>query len=211
MFTEDTRNAVKRWQKNNGLPETGSLAVGDVVMLPGKLRVASIVAQPGAPAADDVLTYTRVEKVVSAGLDPRQVDVAAVRPGDKVTLGLPGGTDTTGTVSAVTTAADSGEGTSGQGEQAQQVATVTIDDHNAVAGVDSGSVQVTVVTATRANVLAVPVTALLALGEGGYALQVVSAEGDTRLVGVRTGMFASGLVEVTGEGLGEGVRVVRAS
>ncbi|MFD7656478.1 peptidoglycan-binding protein [Actinosynnema sp. NPDC059797] len=210
-FTEDTHDAVKRWQKNNGLPVTGSLAVGDVVVLPGKLRVASVAARPGTPATEDVLTYTRVEKVVSVSLDPRQVDVAAVRPGDEVRLGLPGGTETTGTTSAITNAAAPGEGASDQGEQAPQVAIVTIDDQGAVAGVDSGSVQVTVVTETAGNVLAVPVTALLALDEGGYALQVVSDDGGTRLVGVRTGMFAGGLVEVVGDGLVEGTRVVRAS
>jgi multidrug efflux pump subunit AcrA (membrane-fusion protein) len=51
---------------------------------------------------------------------------------------------------------------------------------------------------------------LLALGEGGYALQVAEG-GKTRLVGVRTGMFAGDLVEVTGPGLTAGMRVVRAS
>jgi multidrug efflux pump subunit AcrA (membrane-fusion protein) len=85
-----------------------------------------------------------------------------------------------------------------------------VDDQAAVAALDSGPVDVTVITATRKGVLAVPVTALLALGEGGYALQVVTDRG-TSLVGVRTGMFAGALVEVTGDGLAEGMRVVRAS
>ena len=57
------------------------------------------------------------------------------------------------------------------------------------------------------DVLAVPVGALLALREGGYALQLP----DGGLVAVQTGMFAEGLVEVSGAGLTEGLTVVTAS
>jgi hypothetical protein len=176
-----------------------------VVVLPAKVRVDAVTAQPGAPANAELFAYTSVEKAVSATLNPAQIDVAVVRPGGKVTLSLPGGGETTGTIGAITTGAASGEG-----GQPEQVATVAVDDANALGGVDSGPVRVTVVTATRPGVLAVPVTALLALGEGGYALQVESG-GETKLVGVRTGMFAGDLVEVTGDGLAEGMRVVRAS
>jgi multidrug efflux pump subunit AcrA (membrane-fusion protein) len=164
-----------------------------------------VTAQPGAPANAELFAYTSVEKAVSVTLDPARIDVAVMRPGGKVTLTLPGGAETTGTVGAITTRA-----ASGADGPPERVATVTVDDGNAIAGVDSGPVTVTVVTATRPGALAVPVTALLALGEGGYALQVESG-GGTSLVGVRTGMFAGGLVEVTGDGLVEGMRVVRAS
>jgi multidrug efflux pump subunit AcrA (membrane-fusion protein) len=60
------------------------------------------------------------------------------------------------------------------------------------------------------NVLAVPVGALIALQEGGYAVQVV-ANGRAKLVAVRTGMFADGQVEVSGDGLAAGQRVVTVS
>jgi hypothetical protein len=114
---------------------------------------------------------------VSAGLDPQQIDIAVVAAGSKVTLVLPDGTETAGTVAGVTTQAASGE------DQPTQVANIAIDDQNTVPA-DSGPVQVRVVTETRSGVLAVPVTALLALGD---------------------------LVEVSGDGLAEGMRVVRAS
>lgn len=209
VFSEGTVAAVKRWQKANGLDETGALDMGDVVVLPDRVRIDSLTAQPGAPAAAELFKYTPVVKAVTAGLNPAQINVAAVKPGGKVTLTLPGGATTTGTVSTITadTSADGGSGGSGA---PQQSATITIDDQAAVATVDSGPVEVTVITETRTGVLAVPVTALLALGEGGYALQVVSDHG-TRLVGVHTGMFAGTLAEVTGDGLSEGMRVVRAS
>jgi hypothetical protein len=205
-FTEGTHAALKRWQKNSGLAETGALDLGDAVVLPGRVRIDSTAAQPGAPADAALFAYTSVERSVSATLDPRQIDVAVLEAGSTVTLSLPGGVEAPGTVGAITTQAASGED-----DQPALAVNVTPDDQNAVAGVDSGPVQIRVVTATRPGVLAVPVTALLALGEGGYALQVVPASGRPRLVGVTTGMFAGDLVEVTGDGLTEGMRVVRAS
>ena len=57
------------------------------------------------------------------------------------------------------------------------------------------------------DVLSVPVSALLALVEGGYAIEVPDGDG-TRLIGVDTGMFADGLVEITGDGISEGLEVV---
>jgi hypothetical protein len=53
------------------------------------------------------------------------------------------------------------------------------------------------------NVLTVPVAALLALAEGGYGVQIVEG-GTTKIVGVKTGLFAGGQVEVSGDGLAEG-------
>jgi len=59
-------------------------------------------------------------------------------------------------------------------------------------------------------VLAVPVSALLALQGGGYGLEVVRPDGAHRLVGVRTGIFAGSLVQVSGAGIVVGTRVVVA-
>jgi ABC-type glutathione transport system ATPase component len=49
-------------------------------------------------------------------------------------------------------------------------------------------------------VLAVPVVALLALPKGGFGVEVVDGA-RTRIVPVRTGMFAAGQVEVSGRAL----------
>jgi multidrug efflux pump subunit AcrA (membrane-fusion protein) len=60
------------------------------------------------------------------------------------------------------------------------------------------------------NALTVPVTALLALAGGGYAVEVVDPTGVHRLVAVELGLFddAGGLVQVSGSGLKAGQRVV---
>jgi hypothetical protein len=66
-------------------------------------------------------------------------------------------------------------------------------------------VKVGVTTGSRKGVLAVPVNALLALAEGGYGVRLTDGTG--RIVVVSTGLFARGMVEVSGDGLTEGTRV----
>ena len=58
----------------------------------------------------------------------------------------------------------------------------------------------------RDNVLIAPVTALLALQEGGYAVEVVNGS-SSKLVAVKTGLFAGGNVEVSGSGISAGTTV----
>ena len=86
--------------------------------------------------------------------------------------------------------------------------TIALDDPSAAQGLDEAPVDVLIVTASARGVLAVPVTSLLVLAEGGYAVQVDAGNGQTRLVGVEPGFFADGLVEVTSSGLVAGDRVV---
>ncbi|MGI9121181.1 MAG: hypothetical protein ACR2G7_13870 [Acidimicrobiales bacterium] len=52
-----------------------------------------------------------------------------------------------------------------------------------------------------------PRQALVALAEGGYGLEVADGAA-RRYVRVETGLFAEGMVEVSGDGLAEGMRVV---
>ena len=54
--------------------------------------------------------------------------------------------------------------------------------------------------------LTVPVAALLALAEGGYGVEVVDGS-TSHYVAVETGLFAGGRVEVSGDGLAEGMTV----
>src|SRR5262249_33949394 len=72
---------------------------------------------------------------------------------------------------------------------------------------DQAPVYVSITTASRKNVLAVPVTALLVQPEGGYSVAVRSG-GARRLVTVQPGLFGDGgLVEVSGSRLAEGQTV----
>jgi len=76
------------------------------------------------------------------------------------------------------------------------------------AGLDQAPVDVEVTTDSRTGVMAVPVTALLALAEGGYAVEVDDGGGQTHLVAVDPGLYADNLVEITASGLQPGDMVV---
>lgn len=211
-YTAGTMNALKQWQQHVGLDATGALGIGDVVVLPGPVRVDSLKAQPGAPAAADVAGLTSTVKMVTATADPSQIDSSLLKPGGAVALTLPNGKRTTGTIASLGPAAG-GAGTSanpGGSAQSQTAVTISFDDQSATSGVDSGAVEVTVTAESHKGVLAVPVGALVAVQGGGYAVQVVTGS-TTTLVGVRTGMFANGLVEVSGQGLAAGQKIVTVS
>jgi multidrug efflux pump subunit AcrA (membrane-fusion protein) len=84
-------------------------------------------------------------------------------------------------------------------------------DSTAPGELSEAPVTVNLENGKKENVLTVPVTALLALGEGGYGVQIVHADGSDAVVPVSTGMFADGRVEVSGPGLKAGARVGVAS
>jgi peptidoglycan hydrolase-like protein with peptidoglycan-binding domain len=203
-FTDATANAIKKWQKALGLDQTGVIAPGDVLITSGPVRVSSVTAELGGRGEGALLKYTGTDRAVVAELKAAQKDLA--KPGTKVGLTL-GGKTSTGTVASVEpAAADS----SGQNQEQKFNATITLDDPAVAGSLDAGSVDVRFTTASRQGVLAVPVGALLALAEGGYAVEVIETERH-RLVAVQTGLFADGKVEVTGEGLQPGMKVVTTS
>jgi peptidoglycan hydrolase-like protein with peptidoglycan-binding domain len=203
-FTAATENAIKRWQKSLKQEQTGIVTMGDVVVTPGPVRASSITATLGADGAGEVLKYTPTTRAVTVELDAEEQDLAA--PGTKVALTV-GGQQVTGTVTGLTPKpADEQDPSS----KAGFTASIAIDDLAAIGAVDSGSVEVVFTTGAREGVLAVPVGALLALAEGGYAVEVVEG-GKRRLIAVTTGLFANDLVEVSGEGLRAGLKVVTTS
>jgi hypothetical protein len=71
---------------------------------------------------------------------------------------------------------------------------------------DQAPVNVNITTQRVANVLAVPVNALLALQGGGFGVDVVTNNG-SRLVGVNTGLYSNTLVQISGTGINAGTRV----
>jgi peptidoglycan hydrolase-like protein with peptidoglycan-binding domain len=203
-FTAATEAAIKKWQKKLGVDQTGVIELGDVVVTPAPVRVSTVSATLGADAAGAVLEFTDTTRWVTVELDEDQKDLAVV--GAKVTLTI-GGKEVPGTVTSVVAEPPSDSQDPNADQSQKYSATVSIDDVAAIGAVDSGSVDVVVTSGEHTGVLAVPVGALLALAEGGYAVE--SASGT--LVAVTTGLFADGLVEVSGDGLTEGMKVVTTS
>jgi hypothetical protein len=195
-------DAVQSWQAAEGMSPTGVLGPGAVVVQPGAVEVGSVQSQPGSPASGPLLSVTSEAKIVTIAAD--SVNVPSLRASQSVTIALPDNSTTPGTIAAVSGVVQSAQ-TSSDGEP-QQTLTVSLDHPGAAAGFTAASVQVTFTGTTERGVLAVPVGALLALTGGGYGLQLPSG----RLLPVHTGMFAQGLVQVSGPGISGGLRVVTA-
>jgi peptidoglycan hydrolase-like protein with peptidoglycan-binding domain len=220
-FDAATSLAVERWQAAEGRPATGVLALGTVAFLPGPVRVSAVLALAGSPIQPGtaVLALSSPELTVSVALDPtlRQL----VHRGDRVSIQLPAGNETPGRVAQVATgvsatspgqasAANQGSSGSGQGgsttPQPTIAVSISLSHPEASQGLDQVPVSVQITDTIHRGVLAVPVGALLALAEGGYAVAVYD-HGTRTLIGVRTGVFDGGRVEVSGPGLEAGMRV----
>jgi peptidoglycan hydrolase-like protein with peptidoglycan-binding domain len=217
-YTAATEAAVRAWQADLGLPATGSVEVGQVVFTPGPVRIADHAAfvreVVGGDSGAAILSYTGTTKLV--GVELKVVDLPLAVRGRAVTVTVPGRGPVRGRVARVGTAITTPAAAEGDNTQTAGAAsatadavvdvTVTIADQNALGSLDAAPVDVDFVSSKRKDVLAVPVEALLALPQGGYGVEVV-AGASTRIVPVRTGMFAAGEVEVSGRGIAEGVRV----
>ena len=189
-------DALKRWQKDLDLAGPGVLRPGQAIVLAGPGRVSAVTAQPGDPADGPLFSVTSTTKVVSVPMAP--ADAAALHAGLRVTITLPDGKAAPGKVSAIDqTVADGGDGNPPK-------MTVTVTPDRPVTAFDAAPVQVRFTTVTRKSVLAVPVGALVAIREGGYAVQ----RPDGSLIAAVTGFFAGGMVQVSGPGLADGTTVV---
>ncbi|GIF20031.1 peptidoglycan-binding protein [Paractinoplanes tereljensis] len=178
--------AVHKWLKDLDLDV---LSPARAVVLDGPGRVSALTARLGDPAAGDLFTVTGTGKVVTVPLDAS--DAGGVRVGAAVSVQLPSGDAVPGVVGSVGTVAEAGE-----------TPKVTVTVKVSAAKLDAAAVQVRFTGQVRKQVLTVPVGALVALREGGYAVQKT----DGSLLPVKTGMFADGLVEV--DLVPEGLEVV---
>ena len=185
---------MKRWQKARGLTQTGVVEATDVVFGGGAVRVAALKAAVGDRAGGGpVLDVTGPEQIVTINLDAGKASVA--KKDDAVTVDIGDGRTINGTVRSVGTVVHTESGQTGTSHYIDVV--VAIEGGQAV-GLDDAPVTVNFTRPTATGVLAVPVRALLALAEGGYAVERVTATG-TELVAVKLGAFAEGYVQVTGK------------
>jgi peptidoglycan hydrolase-like protein with peptidoglycan-binding domain len=212
-YTDTTAAAVEAWQDDLGRARTGTVLPGDAVVAAGARRVARVAAAAGAPPAGEVLAWTGTRRSVTVDLDTAYEDLVAV--GTKAEITLPDGTTTAATVTSVGTAAtagpDSGGGQGSGRDDSAPDATLPVElsvrDQKALGALQAAPVDVRLTAESRRGVLAVPVEALVALPGGGYAVQTAGPGGTVRDVPVRTGMFADGMVEVSGAGIHAGLAV----
>jgi hypothetical protein len=200
-YSWETRYGVQQMEEHLGVSSPpGSLPLGSVVFEPGALRVSQVTASLGGPAGGPVLNATSTRHVVTISLDASQQ--TEVKAGDTVTVTLPDGKTTPGTVSWVGRVAVSSGGSGGSGGNGTSTipVRVTLTHPKAAGTLDQAPVTVNITTGSVKNTLAVPVGALLAQASGGYAVEVAGAGNPRHLVPVTTGIIddTDGLVQVTG-------------
>ncbi|MCA1683817.1 MAG: efflux RND transporter periplasmic adaptor subunit, partial [Actinobacteria bacterium] len=162
-----------------------------VIFLPGARRVGALLsavgdaARPGRP----VMTTSATARVVAGAIDAaKQSDL---RMGDRVVVDLLNGTTTSGRISAVDAVASRVQGEREDDVTSVVAFDVVLDKPGVAGALDQAPVEVAVTDEKAKDVLSVPVTALLARGGGGYAVEVVRG-GRPTLVAVAPGLYSDG-------------------
>ncbi|GAA2614556.1 peptidoglycan-binding protein [Actinomadura fulvescens] len=199
-FSSSTATAVKEWQEDLGVRETGKVEPGSVLVVPRAIRVAERKAAVGDKAGGPAFTYTGTTRVVTVDLDVKYQKL--VKKGAQVTIELTEDETTKGVVTKVGKVAKEG---SGENPASIEV-TIAVSRPGALASYDKAPVDVGFTANKHSGVLVVPVGALVAQPGGGYGVQVVQGSA-VRTVKVETGLFSEGQVEISGAGLAEGMKV----
>src|SRR5262249_4200309 len=105
-----TKAAIENLQKHLGVSQTGKLDLGQVVFLPAAARVTSLSATLGGQGSGPVLKASSTTREVTVDLDAAQQ--SEVKSGDTVTITLPNGQTTPGTVTSVGKVATTSSGDS---------------------------------------------------------------------------------------------------
>jgi peptidoglycan hydrolase-like protein with peptidoglycan-binding domain len=218
-FSAATTRAVRRWQRAEHLPVTGTVPLGQVVFAPAAVRISGAdvaVGQQVSPGAP-VVHGTGVGQAVVAQIDPTALP--GLKPGVPALVLTPDGESHHGRVVAVgaiavqPTAGDQqgngGDGGDGGNGGPPMIAVTIVTTPPLTGYLDQTEVQVAMAEQSHEGVLAVPITALRAQPGARYEVVVVDAAGGKRRVPVQTGLFdeTSGVAEVSGPGLAPGTKV----
>ncbi|TDT18089.1 putative peptidoglycan binding protein [Ilumatobacter fluminis] len=191
---EGTTAAIQAWQTDAGLPATGSIDPADYVVLDGIGDAAYSVSEQYLEVGDElddseiVLALATPTLTVTADIAVGSIDEFAV--GDLVTVEQ---LDESTFDAAVISIADIA--TPGGADAGPTIAV----EFEVVSEPDefvSGSVLIVTESSRIDGATVVPTRALIALREGGYAVERQLADGSTELIGVEIGTFDDGLVEV---------------
>lgn len=160
-------------------------------------RVDTINVRRGSTIAGPVMSVSGATLQIAGNIAASDADL--IVEGAPVTITLPGGDDVAGTVQSVGDLLDS-EGAPAPDPNRNRVVVVpgelTEEQRWELQG---SNVRVRIpVSATDGEVLAVPLAALTAGPGGESRVEVLDAEGESRLVTVRLGLAAAGFVEVEG-------------
>lgn len=198
-YTWRTGQAVRDWQKDNRLPRTGTVDSTQAIVASWPLRISKNIAVKGDGAGASVVTTTSTRRTVHINLQASDQQFARI--GATAVVELPDGRKVKAEIRSVGATA-----TAGADKDSQATVEVEATVTGRLGRLDQAPVTVDLQTERHAGVLSVPVEALLALREGGYGVRVM--DGVTgRIVPVKTGLYAVSRVEISGQGLAEGMKV----
>jgi peptidoglycan hydrolase-like protein with peptidoglycan-binding domain len=196
----ETTAAVREFQRDRDLTDDGTLSRGELVFRSGATRVGEakgVVGESVAPGRP-VAAISSVEREIVVALDARRQHLA--KRGDAVTVELPTGDTAKGRVTSVGKVASKADAES----DATVEVTITLRGHRGE--LDQAPVEIGFEVEAARDALAVPVKALLARQGGGYALELP----DGRKLPVEAGLYADDMVEISGDDVREGLKVVTA-
>jgi peptidoglycan hydrolase-like protein with peptidoglycan-binding domain len=205
VYAPETNEAVLAFQTATGLETDGIVDLGEVVFLPGAVRITHQLAMKGSGvgAGSTVLGVSLSQQVVRIDLPASKQGMLAV--GHAVTVEMPDQTDVPATVVFVSQTATQLD----DWDPATFEVLIELDDPSVAAGLDEAPVDVIAVADSVEDVMAIPVSALVALLEGGYAVEADRGGGRIELVGVEVGFFGSNnMIQITSSELQPGDRVV---
>ena len=210
VFDDVTKQAITEWQEDlgrtfDGVVVNGIISLGDlIVFAPGTVAGSITDYEDGTIASGSVLWSSSTEtaaRVIETSISVADQDKLAM--GNVVDIEFPDGEITQGTVTSVATSTTvdpmnpEAEPTIAIELSIAQVPT-SVRDFNQV------NVQVKLVEHIATGATVVPVSALVATGDGNFAVEAITTTGTTFLQ-VRPGMFSDGWVEVTGSNRGHKV------
>jgi hypothetical protein len=167
-FTSATGSVVETWQEAIGAEDDGVVGIGEVVFVPGPVKVDALQMAAGDLIGGNTPVFTTAGEDIQVSFGLPTFEQDNVEVGDAVEITLPDLSTTTGVVTEIAAAATSPEG----GGDVTFETIVELDDPSLAAGIDEAPVTVAVITDRADQVTAVPVDALVALAEGGYAVEV---------------------------------------
>ena len=213
-FDSKTAAAAVAWWKSLGVTASASnvsIPAGSFVVVPGGLYAgAALVADGGATVGNPVvLPLTTASRQITT---TAPVGDATFVQGASIEVLFPDQSTGTGTIVSVGTVASNNSNTPG----ATPTVPITLNVDKVPAAYDSFvqiPVTLRVVSQEAKGAFVVPVSALVALAEGGFAVEVVDGTNPdsslvTHLIAVTPGIYANGFVAITGNDVKDGLTVV---
>ncbi len=212
-FDEATTEALTDWQDDladtyDEVDVDGRLDLDEIVVVEPGTIVGSITDRRSDTTATGSELFTDTvddgSRIVTTSIEVADQD--RVTEGDTVEVEFPDGTVVAGTVTDL--ARSSQVDPMNPDADPTLAVEVTLDTvPDSAADFNELDVTVLLVDELETGATVVPVTALVALGDGNYAVEVYDGGPTTRFVAVETGMFADGMVAVTGIDVGTAVVV----